>query len=519
MNVLLAYPEMPSTLWNMDSLVKLRLKKVVYPPLGLLTVAALLPDDWNLKLVDENIRKIDSRDMKGIDLVFISAMNVQAMNAKKLLKKLKKYPAKIVAGGPLFTHEYEAFTEVDYFVLNEAEITLPRFLDDLKNGNPQPLYQTNEFADLPQSPVPRWDLIRKNDYLFGIIQYSRGCPHKCDFCDVTALYGHKQRTKTAAQILQELTTMGDLSVFDMLLFADDNLIGNRTILKNELLPILIKWREQTNPSVSFATQVSINLVDDDNMMQLMQEAGFRHIFVGIETPSEESLKECGKTQNLKKNLLESAKKLHASGFIISGGFILGFDTDTPSIFQKQIDFIQQSGIVIATVNLLKAPFGTELYARMQKEDRLLDILDFDENKMNIVPKMDMEELYKNYHYVLSNIYSPKMIFERSQVFLKTFKSAKVKTSVKGKIKWEDFCTLFGVIFRIGIFHHSRSFFWKLMIWNHKQKSSNMRLAFLFGVLMYHYDLLLRKFRKFLRSEDYKEFIRKAKIKQAIEKRS
>ncbi|MDO9635146.1 MAG: B12-binding domain-containing radical SAM protein [Paludibacter sp.] len=513
MKVLLVYPEMPSTMWNMDFLARIRQRKAIYPPLGLLTVAALLPEDWNLQLVDLNIRKLKTSDMIEVDFVFISAMNVQAANTRKLINRCRKFPVKIVAGGPLFTHEYQLFEGVDHFVLNEAELTLPEFLNDLKNGNPQPIYQTDEFCKLEQSPIPRWNLIKKNDYLYGIVQYSRGCPHKCDFCDVTALYGRKQRTKSAAQILNELKKMGNLASFDMLLFADDNLIGNKKLLKEELLPALMKWRAEKQPSVSFATQVSINLVDDEEMMQSMLEAGFRHIFVGIETPVEESLIECGKTQNLKRDLMQSVNQLHAAGFIISGGFILGFDSDTSSVFQKQIDFIQKSGIVIATVNLLKAPFGTDLFERMKSENRLLEILDFDENKMNLIPKMDIEELYEKYRFVLSEIYSPVRIYERSQVFLQTFKNSKVKTSIKGKVKLQDFITLFQVIFYIGICHPSRLYFWKLLFWTQKKQPSHLRLAFLFGVLMYHYCRLFKKFCRFMESAEFRSFIREAKKKQ------
>ena len=515
MNALLVFPQMPSTMWNMDFLARIRRKKAIYPPLGLLTVAALLPSDWNLILIDLNIRKLKNSDLADSDLVFISAMNVQAVSARKLIDRCRRFPLKIIAGGPLFTHEYHRFSGVDHFVLNEAEITLPIFLQDLESGNPQPIYRTEEFADLHYSPVPRWDLIRKNDYLYGIVQYSRGCPHKCDFCDVTALYGHRQRTKTAEQIGREIEAMGDLSDFDMLLFADDNLIGNKKILKTELLPALIKWRAEKKPPVSFATQVSINLVDDADMMQLMLEAGFRHIFVGIETTSPDSLAECGKTQNLKRDLLQNVHQLHAAGFIISGGFILGFDSDQPSIFQEQIDFIQQSGIVIATVNLLKAPFGTTLYERMKNEDRLLETLDFDENKMNVIPKMNIEELYENYRYVLNRIYTPDFIFRRSQIFLNTFQNSKVKTSIKGKVHLRDFSTLFHVVFSIGILHPSRFYFWKLLFWTWKKQPSHLRLAFLFAVLMHHYQRLYSKFCQFMRSTEYREFVREAKQKQEI----
>src|SRR6185295_345406 len=212
-----------------------------------------------------------------------------------------------------------------FFVLNEAEVTLPLFLRDLENNNPKRVYQTPEFADVMTTPLPAFELVDMNKYLYAIVQYSRGCPYMCDFCDVTALFGRRPRTKTPEQIIAELEEINKNEDMQLILFADDNLIGNKKILKDELLPALIEWRRKNNPSFFFATQLTINLADDEELMQLLLDAGFRHIFIGIETPKEESLKVSHKNQNLKRDMMDNIDLLHQKGFIISGGFIVGFD--------------------------------------------------------------------------------------------------------------------------------------------------------------------------------------------------
>ena len=244
------------------------------------------------------------------------------------------------------------------------------FLEDLKQGKLQRIYETKEFADITLSPLPEFELADMDKYTAAIVQYSRGCPYLCDFCDVTALFGRRPRTKTSEQIIKELEVLDKQSNLHFVLFADDNLIGNKRILKSDLLPKLIEWRKKKKPGFYFATQLTVNLADDQELMDLLIDAGFRHIFIGIETPDEAGLKGSRKNQNLKRDQLENIHKLHQAGFIIYGGFIVGLDTDTPAIFQQQIDFIQQSGIPLPIVNILKAPPGTELFDRMKREGRL-----------------------------------------------------------------------------------------------------------------------------------------------------
>ncbi len=338
MKILLVYPQMPDTFYAMKHLLRMTGKRSAYPPLGLLTVASLLPADWKKKLTDLNVTPLKREDLEWADYVFISAMNVQEESVREIIGRCREAGARIVAGGPLFTHEYERFPGVDHFVLNEAEITLPLFLEDVRQGAPKTVYRTDGFAEITTSPLPAFDLIRTGDYLYSILQYSRGCPWKCDFCDVTALFGRQHRIKSAAQVIAELDAINSQGHIRSVLFADDNLIGNKRVLKLELLPALIEWRRRSRPAFMFATQLTINLADDDELIALMLEAGFRQIFIGIETPDEETLKGSGKIQNLKRDQLANIHKLHHAGFYVAGGFIVGFDTDTPLIFQRQISF-------------------------------------------------------------------------------------------------------------------------------------------------------------------------------------
>ncbi len=499
MNILLVYPEMPFAFWSMNHLLRMSGKKASYPPVGLLTVAAMLPQAWNKRLVDLNIAELTDADLAWADYAFIGAMNVQATSARQVMARCRRAGVKIVAGGPLFTHEYEGFPGVDHFVLNEAEVTLPRFLKDLQKGGAKPIYTSPEMADVHETPVPLWELVDLSQYGFAIVQYSRGCPYQCDFCDVTVLFGRKPRTKTPEQIIAELEALEDLDRFDLVVFADDNLIGNKKLLKTELLPALIEWRKRKKPLVSFATQVTITLADDRELMELMLEAGFRHIFVGIETPEEEGLIACKKRQNTRRNLLQNVRLLHRAGFIVTAGFIVGFDTDTPSIFQSQIDFIQNSGIVIAGVSVLKAPPGTELYERMKREGRLIYEFDFHESQTNIVPKMDACLLSEGYRKVLKHIYSPEHVCERAMRFLSDYQKDRQDSGAYG---WElrHLGTVFRylgilarIIFWVGIRGKQRRHFWKLIKWTLVHRPERIDLALFFGVWMYEFNEMYKTY--------------------------
>jgi len=495
MKILFLYPEMPETFWSLDQLVKLSGRKSPFPPLGLLTVSAMLPGNWHKKLVDLNVRRLKEADLDWADYVFISAMNVQADSAKRAIKRSKKKGKTVIAGGPLFTHQYEEFPEVDHFVLNEAELTLPEFIKDLEKGKPRKIYKTVEYADITKSPIPDWSLVNCNHYSYGIVQYSRGCPFLCEFCDVTALFGRKPRLKTTGQIIDELDLIIRSGTPDLILFADDNLIGNKHELKSELLPELISWRRRNHYAPGFATQATINLADDDELMRLMLEAGFNQIFIGIESPEEATLEQAGKKQNLNRNMLDNIRLLHSRGFIVTGGFIIGFDTESPNIYQELIDFISNSHIVIATVNRLKAPPGTALYDRMKQQDRLVDEFSFDEHLSNIKPLAKQQTLASEYGRVLHHVLTPANMLIRIKGFLREYREYKVDYPIGRKTSIRDISVLFRVLWYIGVLSTIRLYFFRLVIWTLWNMPSRIELALLMSGLMYHFHHLHKRYQR------------------------
>ncbi|MGD2036552.1 MAG: B12-binding domain-containing radical SAM protein, partial [Desulfobacterales bacterium] len=451
MNTLLIYPAFPDTFWSFKHALKFIHKRSAFPPLGLLTVGAMLPPNWPKRLIDINVNKLTEKDLTWADSVFISAMAVQRESARQIISRCQKAGLKVVAGGPLFTDEHAAFGEVDHFILNEAELTLPPFLQDLEQGCAQKLYETSEFADLKETPPPIWGLIDLRRYAAMSIQFSRGCPFNCDFCNITALLGHRVRTKTAAQIIGELDSLYQLGWRGQIFFVDDNFIGNKKYLLAELLPALIEWQKDKK-HIRFNTESSVNLADNEMLMEMMVAAGFDSVFIGIETPAEAGLAECNKKQNKNRDLVESVKRIQRAGLQVQGGFIVGFDSDTPSIFQRQIDFIQKSGIVTAMVGLLNAPPGTRLYNRLKQEGRLTGLISCNtDGTTNIIPRMDLKALKDGYKKIMGQIYSPKSYYERVRIFLKEYKAPRSNIP----LDFQRFLAFFRSSIRLGIFGKER----------------------------------------------------------------
>jgi radical SAM superfamily enzyme YgiQ (UPF0313 family) len=483
MKILLVYPEFPDTFWSFKHALKFVHKKAGSPPLGLLTVAAMLPAEWEKRLVDLNTTRLTAKDLDWADYVFISAMVVQRDAARAVIDRCKSAGVKVVAGGPLFTMEYEQFAEVDHLVLNEAELTLPPFLADLAEGRAQHLYTTTEFPDIHLTPAPLWQLVNLKNYDTVSIQFSRGCPFSCDFCNITTLLGHRPRTKTPAQIITELDGLYALGWRRNIFFVDDNFIGNKKQIKSEVLPALIEWRKG-KIGMPFSTEVSINLVDDPELLSLMIQAGFDTVFVGIETPNEGSLIECRKNQNKGRDLVESVKQLQRAGLQVQGGFIVGFDNDPPSIFQQQIDFIQKSGIVTAMVGLLQAPPGTRLYERMQREGRLLKECSGDnvDGSTNIIPKMGIEALREGYRKLLDQIYTPQFYYERVLTFLREYHPP----AFRFYIDLQAILALWRSIYQLGIRGVERVHYWKLFFWTLFRRPRLFPLAITLAVMGFHF---------------------------------
>ncbi len=491
MNILLVYPKCPDSFWSFKHALKFISKKAAVPPLGLITVSAMLPDTWQKKLVDLNITNLLASDIQWADYVFISAMTIQKESVEKIILECKRWNKKIVAGGPLFTQESANYPDIDHFILNEAEITMPIFLADLRAGQPQQIYATDEYADLSLTPVPDFHLLSVNDYAFMNIQVTRGCPFSCNFCEITALLGHKVRSKSTLQVIKELDVLyhtikwrGPVSI------VDDNFIGNKNEVKYSLLPAMNEWMQNHQHPFSFNIESTINLADDEELMSIMAETGFRSTFIGIETPDETSLDYCNKVQNRNRDLLDSVKKIQKAGIQVSGGFIVGFDSDTPTVFQRQIDFIQQSGIVSAMVGVLNAPKNTKLYQQLKTENRLIsdasgNNTDF---SMNFIPIMDYNELQKGYNKIIQGIYSTRPYYKRVRQFLLNYNR---QNNGQPKFSFSLVKAFLNSVLIIGLINKGRVEYWKLIFWTLFNRPGLIVEAITFTVYGYHFKTVYR----------------------------
>jgi len=486
MNILLVYPKCPNSFWSYRHALKFISKKAAVPPLGLITISAMLPPAWQKKLVDMNVSLLRTSDIQWADYIFISAMYIQNESVNYIIGECKKQNKKIVAGGPLFTQEYKSYPGIDHFVLNEAEITLPLFLHDLQAGHPQKLYKTAEYADITHSPIPDYHLLSRKAYAFMNIQVSRGCPFSCDFCEITSMLGNKVRIKETKQIIHELDTLYQLGWRGPIFIVDDNFIGNKNSIKNNLLPAMKEWMQIHKYPFEFNTETSINLADDEQLMSLMVEAGFTSTFIGIETPEEKSLHDCNKVQNKNRDLLQSVIKIQKAGMQVSGGFIVGFDSDTPGVFQRQIDFIQKSGIVSAMVGLLNAPKNTRLYERLEAENRLTtettgNNTDF---SMNFIPKMNHLELMKGYKEIIHNIYATKPYYKRIRQSLLNYNPLGNR---RAALNFSMLIAFLKSVIIIGLLNKGRSEYWKLLVWTLFNRPGCFVDAITYTVYGYHYQ--------------------------------
>jgi len=465
MKILLVYPDYAETFWSFKKVLKILGKKASFPPLGLLTIGAMLPDNWEKKLVDMNTDILTDENIKWADYIFISAMIVQKESVGRIVNKIKRFKKPIVAGGPLFTTGWEDYKDIDHFLLGEAEDTLSELVEDLKSGTPKKIYSSSSFPNIEKAAIPDWNLIKVKNYNSLCIQLSRGCPFNCEFCDVVQLNGRVPRLKSKDQLIAELEALYKRGWRAGIFFVDDNLIGKKIRLKEEYLPAIIEWQNKKKHPFTFNTQASINLADDKKLLQLMAEAGFTAVFVGIETPDEESLKECGKFQNKNRNLIESVKIIQNTGMEVQAGFIVGFDSDKTSIFQRQIDFIQKSGIVTAMVSVLNALPKTRLYQRLKETNRLIKKTTGDNTKissLNFITKMDKKVLMDGFKKISSTIYTPKIYYERIKTFLREYRPIKRKSK---KIRLYHVRALIGSIWWLGIKQRGRHYFWKLILWS------------------------------------------------------
>lgn len=461
------------------------------PPLGLVTIAAMLPAAWQKRVVDMNVETLHQRDIDWADYVFISAMNIQMDSVRYVLELCNRVEVTTVAGGPLFTQNRNAFPQIDHLVLNEAEITLPLFLADLESGRtPSKVYSTDAFADITRTPVPQFNLLSKKAYAYMSIQITRGCPFACDFCEITALLGHKVRMKDTRQVLDELEALYQQKWRGPVFIVDDNFIGNKSVVKHSLLPAMKEWMQNHGYPFLFTAEASIDLADDDELLQMMVETGFKSVFVGIETPEELSLQECNKVQNRNRDLLGSVRKIQQAGLLVSGGFIVGFDSDSHSIFRRQSEFIQQSGIVSAMVGLLNAPRNTKLYKRLVNEGRIINEPSGNNTdlSLNFIPRMNYADLIAGYNRIIEEIYTAKPYYKRIRNLLRNYKPKSIHpsrintTALKGFLK---------SILIIGVVEKGRSEYWKLIAWTLINRPGSIVDAIEYAIYGHHFRKVFR----------------------------
>lgn len=489
MRLLLIYPKDPDTFWSFKHVLKFVSKRSTFPPLGLLTLAAMLPKSWELKLVDLNVKRLTDADLLWADYVMLSAMIVHRESVNEIVARCSALRKRLIAGGPLFTTGHEAFPAIPHFVLGEAEDLIPELVTDMQAGNVRRVYRATVRPDITRVPPPRWDLIDLRHYVTMAVQFSRGCPFDCEFCDIIVMNGRVPRTKTPAQLIAELELLRLQGWKDMVFIVDDNFIGDKKRTK-ELLREMISWRERTSHNMGFLTEASVNLTDDEELCELMVHAGFKKVFVGIETPSAESLQECHKLQNKSRDLVSAVKKLQRSGLEVMGGFIVGFDNDRQDIFARQFEFIQRSGVVTAMVGLLQALPETRLYHRLRREGRLESAPTGNNTEavLNFRTRLNREFLLRGYRDLMKRLYEPKTYYQRIRTFLESHRTRGPRV----RLSLTDFQAFLKSFWMLGIWDRGRHNYWRFFWSTLLRRPHQLRRAIELAVIGYHFRRVARR---------------------------
>jgi radical SAM superfamily enzyme YgiQ (UPF0313 family) len=494
MNALLIYPEFPETFWSFKHALKFLGKRAAQPPLGLMTVAALLPATWNKRLVDTNVERLRDRDLAWADVVLLSGMHIQRESLLTIIELCRARGLRTVVGGPIASSLSAAELKADHVVIGEAESLIGDLARDLEQGIAKAVYQAAVRPAMETSPLPDFSLIKMHRYSTMAVQYSRGCPFNCEFCDIIEIYGRRPRTKAIAQVLAELDQLRAAGWREAVFIVDDNFIGNKARAK-DLCVALAKWRSQYKISFDFNTEASLNLADDPELMQLMKDAGFVSVFLGIETPDEPGLVASNKLQNTRRSLLNSVATIQSYGMQVMGGFILGFDTDREDIFDRMVEFIQKSGIPIAMVGLLQAMPGTQLFRRLWREGRILDSGEGDNTniQLNFLPHMDMQQLVDGYRTVLKKIYGCEAYYERVKLHLSRTQPKPGERKFKQRWLTRGNVRAFATsIVRQGVFGRQRWSYWKFLLTAATRYRRCFGAAMTLAVMGYHFQVMTQR---------------------------
>ncbi|HEV8524235.1 MAG TPA: B12-binding domain-containing radical SAM protein [Terriglobales bacterium] len=488
MNALLIYPEWPETYWSFKHALPFEGKRSAYPPLGLLTIAPLLPSSWKKRLVDTNVRRLTDDDLKWADIALLSGMLVHKQDLFAILGRCRARGLRTVVGGPVTSSLEELRLYADHVVIGEAEELVSELVRDLEQGTAKPVYSAAAMPDLSKTPLPDLSLINPKHYSSMAIQFSRGCPFNCEFCDIIEIYGRKPRTKAPAQVIAELEQLHEYNWRGSVFLVDDNFIGNKKKVK-ELLPVIAEWNMRQQRPFTFFTEASVNLADDGGLLQMMKDACFIRVFLGIETPVEASLKEAQKMQNTHRSLLDSVRHIQAYGMEVMAGFIVGFDNDPEDIFDRQVEFIQESAIPLAMVGLLQALPGTQLYRRLMKEGRILNEGDGNntECRLSFVPKMDPQRLIEGYQSILKRIYAHDAYYDRARSFL-----ARYHPTHRARRKLSDYRAFVRSIIKQGLLDSARSSYWKFVLDAATRYRHAFDTAITLAIMGYHFQKLTER---------------------------
>jgi radical SAM superfamily enzyme YgiQ (UPF0313 family) len=483
MRVLLVNPLFPDSYWSGRHSLRFARRRCLLPPLGLITVAALLPKDWELRLIDLNVERLRDRDLRRADVVMLTGMLVQRDSLQAILTRCRELGVRTVVGGPYATALPDDLTEADHVVVGEGEGIIPTLAADLARGEAKPRYDETGKPDLKVAPVPRFDLLRRRAYHQMSLQYSRGCPFTCEFCDIIVMYGRRPRTKTGAQVIAELEAIADTGFTGDVFFVDDNFIGNKKAVK-AMLPEVAEWRRRSGTRLEFYTEASMNIADDDRLVDLMTAAGFTAVFIGIETPSPEALLETKKLQNLRRNLVDQVHALLDRGLDVWAGFILGFDHDGPDIFDRMIKFVKDASIPYAMVGMLGALPNTPLYKRLRDEGRLrLEQTGDQFGLTNVITKMSTSQMIVGYRRVMETLYHPEVYFQRCRDNIARWKRV---PGAARKLAWRDLLTAWRAVRGQGLSGSYRRAYWKFLRWVARHHPAKLGRAIAQAAAGHHY---------------------------------